>query len=132
MFVYGTLLRGESNHRVLEGAELLEETVTEEGYQLIDLGAYPAMCRAGDGVVVGELYAVSRDTLAKLDRLEEHPEYYQRVELRLSDGRMVLTYTMRAEKLASARRIESGDWRKRSRRCCIPDSGDLPVQGEPD
>ena len=50
--VYGLLRRGARMNNLLHGAEFLGEVVVD-GYQLYDLGDYPAAV-AGEGVIVGE------------------------------------------------------------------------------
>lgn len=57
LFVYGTLMAGESNHWLLQGAEFLGSDELDNS-QLFNLGAYP-MLLPGNGTVVGELYQVS-------------------------------------------------------------------------
>jgi gamma-glutamylaminecyclotransferase len=115
VFVYGTLLRGECNHRLLARARFVGEAVTEARFELVDLGAYPAMCAGGTMAVRGECYCVDARTLARLDRLEGHPDYYERVEIRLATGREVETYVMPRSEVAGRPRIGSGDWRRRGR-----------------
>ncbi len=117
IFVYGTLLRGEPNHRLLAGAEFVGAAVTEPRFELVDLGPFPAMCTGGETAVHGECYRVDAHTLARLDRLEGHPEYYQRVPIPLADGREAETYVMPRGEVAGMPRIESGDWRRRLRDC---------------
>ena len=48
IFVYGTLLSGEGNHRQLRGARPLAVRRTEPRYTLVSLGPYPALL---DGIV---------------------------------------------------------------------------------
>ena len=90
VFVYGTLLAGEPNSRLLARAQRIGDARTEEGFALFDLGAFPGMVnvrsRSGAGAVVGELYAVDDETLEALDRLEGHPSFYRRTE-RLAGNR---------------------------------------------
>jgi gamma-glutamylcyclotransferase (GGCT)/AIG2-like uncharacterized protein YtfP len=115
VFVYGTLLAGEPNHRLLARARRVCEAATGEGFALFDLGAFPGMVRAREGsVVVGEVYEVDGPTLEALDRLEGHPSFYRRTEITLAppmDAEPVWTYLLRPEQVAGRKRIESGSWR---------------------
>ena len=112
VFVYGTLLSGEPNHRLLAHAQLLGEARTEPLFELVSLGAFPAMLAGGDTAVVGEVYAVDRATLADLDRLEGHPHFYRRKLIPLEDGERVLAYLLRREQAQGRPTIDSGDWRQ--------------------
>ncbi len=78
VFVYGSLLRGQSNHACLDGARFVGEARTPRGYRLYDLGFYPAAVPAESGTIKGEVYAVDKRGLAVLDRLEGYPAYYDR------------------------------------------------------
>ncbi len=111
VFVYGTLLSGEPNHRVLAGAELLGEARTEPAFDLVSLGAFPAMIPGGSTAVVGEVYVVDRGTLAALDHLEGHPRFYRRRRVRLEDGEEVLAYLLSREQAHGRPKITSGNWR---------------------
>lgn len=114
VFVYGTLMRGGRYHRLLRGARHVGEARTALGYQLYDLGPYPAMRREGQGVVIGELYEVSPAMLVALDRLEGHPDYYLRQPIELEGGEQVTSYLfVDRDELATARIVTSGDWRRR-------------------
>ena len=79
IFVYGTLMKGESNHSMLSGADYLGNYRTQNKWGLISLGAFPALV-PHSVAVEGELYEVDDDTLSKLDRLEgvEHGMYQRR------------------------------------------------------
>ena len=112
VFVYGTLLSGEPNHRLLAHAELLGEARTEPAFELVSLGAFPAMLAGGDTAVLGEVYAVDGATLTDLDRLEGHPHFYRHQLVRLEDGERVLAYLLRRERAYGRPTIESGDWRQ--------------------
>jgi gamma-glutamylaminecyclotransferase len=119
IFVYGTLLRGERYHDVLGGAALVSVGRTAPGFQLVDLGEYPALVRGGEGSVVGEVYDVDDATLAALDQLEDHPRLYQRTSLVLAVGGVggaVEAYLLSAERAAGLPTIESGSWRERASR----------------
>ena len=78
IFVYGTLLKGRSNHhRYLSTAMFLGEGVII-GYILYDLGSYPGVKRSKKGVVKGEVYKVDAQTLAAIDMLEGKGSLYNR------------------------------------------------------
>jgi gamma-glutamylcyclotransferase (GGCT)/AIG2-like uncharacterized protein YtfP len=111
VFVYGTLMRGEINHRLLATARFVAEAHTEPCFDLFDLGHFPAMSAGGQTVVRGEVYAVDDQTLVRLDRLEGHPEFYQRTPIRLADGQEVQTYLMEDARARRRPAILSGDWR---------------------
>ena len=115
MFVYGTLLSGEPNHDLLAAARFLGPARSAPCFALVSLGAYPAMVRAGNVAVVGELYEVSADTLRVLDHLEGHPDLYQREDIRLADGRGALAYLLNRERGADRPQIPGGDWRNHQR-----------------
>ena len=70
VFVYGTLLAGEPNHRLLARARLVTEARTKPAFELRDLGSSPRLVRGGAHAVAGEVYEVDEATLAALDRLE--------------------------------------------------------------
>lgn len=113
VFVYGTLRAGEANHDLLHGHEHLGTTMTESAFELVDLGAYPAMVPGGGTAVVGELYAVDVATLTALDYLEGHPEFYRRVPIRLATGDVAHAYLLPASEVRGKPRISSGDWTAR-------------------
>ncbi|MEY6432676.1 gamma-glutamylcyclotransferase family protein [Thioalkalicoccus limnaeus] len=79
VFVYGTLRRGQVNHRRLSGHPLLGEHRTDPCFSLYDLGAYPGLVRGGATPVCGEIYLVNARTLRYLDRLEDYPRLYSRI-----------------------------------------------------
>jgi len=115
VFVYGTLMRGERNHPLLQRARFIGAAKTGPFFELVSLGWCPAMIPGGTTEVMGELYAVDSETLSDLDRLENHPDWYTRTLIRLSDGSEVQTYVMPREEVRSRPRILSGDWRQRPR-----------------
>ena len=119
VFVYGTLMRGEANHRWLGSAQLLDGSArTAPCYELHDLGAYPALAFAGTVTVVGELYAVDPEGLARLDELEGYPGLYGREDIYLEDGSSAVAYVMPRSRLAgtSLGVVSEGDWRLRRSR----------------
>ena len=112
LFVYGTLMAGESNHWWLKGAEFLGSDELEDA-QLFNLGAYPMLLH-GDGMVVGELYQISLQTVQLLDQLEGHPDYFQRNWVTLKSGRAALVYQGRTALVQEYSLISNGLWRERA------------------
>ncbi len=111
VFVYGSLMTYGANHKLLETAEFLSTDALDDA-ELVDLTTHPMLISGlGIGTVYGECYRVSLDTLQVLDRLEGHPNYYQRRLLRLRSGREAMVYTGDAEKAQGKPRISSGRWR---------------------
>ena len=72
VFVYGTLKRGGSNHGWIEKQQFVAEARTAPLFRLYDLGGYPGMVRAEDGISIqGEVWSVDEAGLIKLDVLED-------------------------------------------------------------
>ena len=114
VFVYGTLLRGESNHDVwLSAARFIDTDRTAPCFTLFSCGDYPALVNGGEDSVPGEVFEVSGAQLARLDVLEECPGFYERQRIRLASGREAWVYTLHVDLLQGARVIVSGSWRSR-------------------
>ena len=117
VFVYGTLLQGYGNHRLMPGARFLGHGMTKG--VMYNLGNFPAVVQA-DGSVYGEVYAVDDSILETLDHLEGHPQWYYRelVDIKTDDGNILQAwiYFMPEEKLHSDETVPSGDWILH--RCC--------------
>jgi len=114
VFVYGTLLEGEPNHRVLGDSELLGTATTRPAFRFVDCGYYPAALTDGETAIVGEVYRVNDETLEDLDRLEGVPRLYQRKRIKLADGSVAWIYLLNPEGYYGRREmpaIECGDWR---------------------
>ena len=115
IFVYGTLMRGEGNHRLLEGARRIGAARTTPEFSFVSLGGFPGLVRGGRLSVRGELYDVDRGTLQDLDRLEGHPHFYRRQPIALDDGGRAIAYLLTPEQVRGHEPIASGDWRKARR-----------------
>ncbi|XP_058404416.1 gamma-glutamylaminecyclotransferase [Diceros bicornis minor] len=92
VFVYGTLKRGQPNHKVLLGgtngcAAFQGQGQTAEPYPLVIAGEHniPRLLNVpGQGYhVVGEIYAVDEQMLCFLDEFEGCPDMYQRTPVRI-------------------------------------------------
>ena len=111
VFVYGTLRKGQPNRAVMEPhlvADLGEGQIRGAMY---DLGLFPAVTLEEDGLVTGEWVRVTDEGLARLDRLEGYPSFYDRAIV--SDTTNVLrgwVYCMARRKVDGYERVESGDW----------------------
>jgi len=113
VFVYGTLRAGQANHYLLRQATLLGACQLASGYQLYDLGAYPAAKKsdAGNVPLVGEVYRVDDETLAALDLLEEYPREYTRERVETHYGlAWIYLYCLSTAHLPL---IPNGDWCQR-------------------
>lgn len=110
VFTYGTLMRGELNHALLGSSPFVRTARTEPWFELVSLGSFPAMVRGGEASVVGEVYEVDCGTLAELDALEGHPDFYRRERVGLEGGEEMDAYLLEPEQAASAPRIACGDW----------------------
>ena len=98
LFVYGTLMPGESNYRQIESLVIDHKPGTIEGV-LVDLGAFPALVR-GEGYVRGVLLRMKKEALEITDRIEGyHPDrdrcLYLREEVvvRFEDGQEAVAWT---------------------------------------
>ncbi|XP_020290419.1 putative gamma-glutamylcyclotransferase CG2811 isoform X2 [Pseudomyrmex gracilis] len=89
VFVYGTLKRGEPNHFLLKNAangfaKFLGVGRTSVRYPLVIATKYnvPFLLKQPNigHQVLGEVYDVDSQMLAKLDELEENPTFYERTQ----------------------------------------------------
>lgn len=111
IFVYGSLLKGLGNHLVLKRARFVRDAHTTPAFTLVNLGAYPGLLAGGTTAVRGEVYVVNDETLAALDRLEGHPNFYRRQGIALTSAReRVEAYLLPAERYASYPMVVGGDW----------------------
>ncbi len=86
--VYGTLKQGYGNNYLLDDSALVADVTTVDPYRLC-ISSLPFLISGPSltGVNVGmELYSVDRETLASLDLLEGHPNWYTRETIEVTDG----------------------------------------------
>jgi gamma-glutamylaminecyclotransferase len=114
VFVYGTLMKGEHHHEVLKEASFVGLAETEPTFELVQIDYYPALLPQGATRVIGEVYEVDDAMLAKLDELEEVPDYYVRELVRLADGSEAHVYVMPRDRADGAEPIPSGYFRMRT------------------
>lgn len=77
IFVYGTLMKGEANHKRYMANCPFQGNGKIDGFAMYDLGFYPGIV-AGDGTVYGEVYAVSAMELRAINQLEGEGVLYTR------------------------------------------------------
>ena len=114
LFVYGTLKRGGLAAGRMHGASFEGLVTTAAGYALYDLGDYPALAKDDEGIVEGEVYLVTAEHLAELDRYEGYPELYRREAVPLADGSLAEAYVMPVGALSGRRKIPGGAWPPRA------------------
>lgn len=116
LFACASLLPGEADAALLEAAVHLGPARTLGRYALIDLGVTAALQPSGLAdlqPVVGELYEVTAQTLARCDVKHDHPTTFVREEVDLEDGTRAHAYFVRPEQSRGRRRIRGGDWKRR-------------------
>jgi len=123
LFVYGTLLAGEREHSLLDGAEFLGRIRTAPAYTLVDLGPFPALVGSGNVSVDGELYLIDRQRRFTIDVKKQWPSLFQRIFVTLADGSQAEAYAMSDEQVRGKRRLKLGSWRERFAPRPRPDAG---------
>ncbi|MCC6597639.1 MAG: gamma-glutamylcyclotransferase [Alphaproteobacteria bacterium] len=98
IFVYGNLKKGFGSHaRHMQSARFIASTQTADNvYTLMAVldedatAPYPALIAGGNAGVLGEIYDVDDDLLARLDAYEGTG--YKRRDISLKDGQSACTY----------------------------------------
>ena len=121
-FVYGTLKVGGYFSFEFEPFRLLSIPATLEGYDLFDLGSFPAI-KEGKGKVIGELHKYKGLSFvqARIDQIEgynaEHPPgslyLRKRRNVKTEEGNIIEAnvYVFNDDIPLRARRIENGIWK---------------------
>jgi gamma-glutamylaminecyclotransferase len=123
LFVYDTLRQGEPLHEQLGESRFVSAASTLPAFWLVDLGPCAALLRGGSTAVVGELYAVSRETRRRLDVERQVPLLFNRETVQLAGGGEAEAYVLPADKARGRRRLAQGDWKKRFSRPINPSAG---------
>lgn len=118
LFTYGTLMQGELNEYLLNGARFIGKATTKPCYDLLSIPGnypFPALMETGKLAVKGELYEVPIVARNVMDQIEGHPFNYCRkpVELDGTDVKAIAYFLVNADWTEHAEPIKSGDWRKR-------------------
>ena len=111
--VYGTLRRGNGNHRLIEHCNMLSMEQIE-GFHMYSLGGFPAVVPGKkDGfadTITVEVYEVDDDTLARVDRLEGYPGWYERSVVHTTHGDAYIYNFTEDMVRPSMVPITDGDW----------------------
>ena len=82
VFVYGTLKKGQSNHRLLEKSDFIGDAKSLTKFAMVGKGLPFPYCVEKDNIngkfIKGEVYQVDKPTMDKLDALEGYPYFYDR------------------------------------------------------
>ena len=111
LFVYGSLLSDMHNHSILSSSDLLGVCKTEPIFDMVDLGAFPALLMNGQTAIQGEVYSVSEAVYEMVERLEGYPSFYDRTSLRTPHGEAEVYYLPRRDSRREYSLVESGDWK---------------------
>lgn len=105
LFVYGSLMRGQSAHALLEDSRYLRRDRTVAGYRVVQYRGFPGLLRAPEDRVgvVGELFEVVAPTRwPEIDAYEECPHVYVRCMIRLASGATAQGYLLREHRWRAA------------------------------
>ena len=69
LFVYGTLMKGQRAHDLLENSKYLGKAILK-GYRKMDLIYYPGIVKDKNSIVEGEVYEVDEHTKQGVDVYE--------------------------------------------------------------
>lgn len=138
VFVYGSLLRGLCNSHLLRTSRLLQPgaRTQDSAFVLIDSGeaeGYPFAIKSQElpgapaTSLLGEVYEVTDSVLASLDKLEEHPNVYQREEIQYIGGSTCSTawmYILHDRAKLDAIRDDVPQWDRQARYPLVQPLGD--------
>lgn len=115
IFIYGTFLRGERDHHLLKGAQLVAPLArTAPRYTLGSLGSFPAMLEGGRTSIAGEVYRMHEPVELAPDSFEGSSRFFVRKPIVLMYGpRDVEAFVWPSRETRGRLVIASGDWRAR-------------------
>ena len=85
VFVYGTLMKGQRAHHLLEGCTPLG-TWHLYGYAMYNLGNYPGILEQEGKSVIGEVYLIPEAFWKAMDEYEEEGTLYHRRTVTVTNG----------------------------------------------
>lgn len=110
--VYGSLLSGLGNHRLLETSTLVMNAEIAIPFKMIDLGAFPGLVTTEENQnITVEIYEVEDDIFARLDRLEGYPNFYDRYIIPPIENINDIWIYFLADDNYQTQVVPSGDWK---------------------
>ena len=85
LLVYGTLMKGERAHHMVEGFRFDGRWLLRD-YAMYHLGSYPGIVPQKGETVMGEVYWVDREALARMDEYEDEGSLYHRRTVNVEQG----------------------------------------------
>lgn len=111
ILVYGSLRKHSErgyNFNRFQGQEFIKK-VTLDGYELYDLGPYPALTE-GNGKVVFELHSIEDDSFKCIQYMEQGAGYTEKKVNVDGIEASIFVWPKRRIEACKAPRVESGDW----------------------
>jgi gamma-glutamylaminecyclotransferase len=112
-FAHGDLRKGGRSQAIMADATLIGGAETEEAFALFMVDKKAVVTRRPATKIKGDVYSVTDEKLAMLDRFEAHPRITKREEVlvRLDDGKMVDAWVyFNIQPLHNSVLLESGDF----------------------
>ena len=113
LFVHGTLRRGCGDNKFIASGTFLGSAETAQPYALCLVKEKPLVTKRPVSTIKGEVYEVTDEILALVDRLSGHPRINQRelVAVRLENGETMNAWLyFHQQPLHNAVLIESGEY----------------------
>lgn len=106
--VYGSLRKTLGNHRLLEDAQFIG-TDRISGFRMYSYGAFPYIRPSDqtDYTILIEVYDVTDEEFARLDRLEGYPSFYNRKQVPTQFGDAWIYFI---DEDSQSPEVTSGDW----------------------
>lgn len=108
VFVYGSLMKGLQLAELLHSSKFVGKRIINGQLWKLKGAWYPAFI-SGTGIVHGELYLVTKDTMRTLDRAEGVPNLYQRICTQTTEGEDCFVYEY-VPRTYFDKQVQSGDW----------------------
>lgn len=111
--IYGTLRKGNGNHRLIKDSKYLGTFNSQPEFSLYTLGGFPGLKINGKTSVVMEVYEVTDEVAKNVDNLEGYDPnkasyFYDKININTPYG--LAGVYIYVNKISENRLIASGDW----------------------